>query len=164
MKNTIWLENVARKRLQRWIDKKLIGCQGGTWSRRLVKVFASLSGMIPLLAAVIRTLCNGWCTGRRFQRRASHTCCLDRGCEGEDSFEHYCECPQVLRFAAERLRLHMHGNRLEHFLLLTTLDVDTLVKRALLLYATYSASNSGRHTDVVLCVSSSAWLVTSSCP
>ena len=134
--------------MQRWVDNGYLPPEIGTLSRRFVKAIAVLRGAVPpcVLAAVIRTLCNGWCTKRRFQQRAMNTCCLNRDCPGEDSIEHYCSCSMVHNFAWEKLRLRVCSRSLKHFLLLATLDKVTLVKQALLLYATYSISNQGRNS------------------
>ena len=80
--NTLFLENVARRNLSRWVENELLPRNLGGFSRRIVKVFAILGTSVPpcVLSAVIRTLCNGWCTRRRFQQRSSHTCLLDHAC------------------------------------------------------------------------------------
>ena len=64
---------------------------------------------------------------------------------GEDSIEHYCQCPQVLTFARSSLRVPSWDNPLQGFLLLSSLRPEMIVRQALLIYAVYSVQNHGRH-------------------
>ena len=105
----------VRRRLDRW----RIGALPGHRPQRALRVFQVLTGKVPprVLAALLGTLFNGWCTGRRFQQQGSS--CIS-GCAAEDSPElskkdnkftlekllarqfvvHYCE----LRYDVEDLR------------------------------------------------------------
>ena len=69
-----------------------------------------------VLAAMLRTWFNGWCTSRRFQR---HGTCIF-GCSCEDSIEHYAVCKVVAEFARRHLNLHHREatDKLADFILL----------------------------------------------
>ena len=88
----------------------------GWRTRRAFGAAHRLHGMVPprIIAAIVRTWYNGWCTGRRFQQ--SGTCIF--GCQYEDSIEHYSRCPIVMNFGHRYLNLERGGHNLERFLLL----------------------------------------------
>ena len=100
-------------------------------------------------AACFSTIWNRWTTARRFQRRhlACNRCAL--GCEGgaEDSVEHYVHCPVVAHVASRYLRLRINFNNAKSLFLLshtTCEDSTTLSCAAILVYATYCATNHYR--------------------
>ena len=65
---------------------------------------ASIAPLTPprVLAAVLRTACNGWCTAHRFQRRGG--CIL--GCsDALDKIEHYAVCPHFANLCQRHLQL-----------------------------------------------------------
>ena len=105
-----------------------------------------------VLAAVIRTLWNGWCTGRRFQK-SHHSCML--GCQfGEDSVEHYGRCRHVWEVYARHFPQHAPPepqDRLTAFLLLSSparraaQNRQSLRSFALLAAAAYATHNTWRH-------------------
>ena len=61
---------------------------------RLMQAFRDMHSQVPsrLLAIFLRTLLNGWCTGRRFQQRRHCAYCQ---AADVDSVEHYARCPAV---------------------------------------------------------------------
>ena len=80
-----------RRKLDRWSLPTLPGRRVA----RVVSTFKTLATHAPprVLAAALRTVCNGWVTTRRFPQAGVRRCVL--GCpRGEDSIEHYagCEC------------------------------------------------------------------------
>ena len=105
-------------------------------------------------AAVLRTLCNGWATARRFLRFQSSGHCF-LGCQnGADSIEHYAQCSHFADFCARHIGTPAAApaQRLEVFLTLTpTFYPETaviVVKRALALYAIYTAHAACRHSPM----------------
>ena len=73
-------------------------------AQRAMRVLRRLSALVPprVLAAVLRTWWSGWCTARRFGKRAS---CLFCGSAGWDSVEHASVCRVLAHFGAAHLRL-----------------------------------------------------------
>ena len=112
-RNTDSLAVFTRRRLDRWQIPLLRGWR----TRRAFEVAQRLNGMVPprIIAAIIRTWFNGWCTARRFQRR---DLCIF-GCQSQDSIEHYCCCPVVADFGRRHLNLEQGEHPLEQFLLLS---------------------------------------------
>jgi exonuclease III len=88
-----------RKRLDRWHIDILPGHRVA----RAVTALSELSRSAPprVFAAVLRALCNGWATSRRFQGNGS--CCF--GCVQEDSIEHYAFCKVFHRLSLRHLGL-----------------------------------------------------------
>ena len=96
--------------------------------------------------AVLRTMCDGWTTGRRFGERTSR--CM-AGCDAEDSIAHYAGCPRIRAVALRQLGLPPLPNprlQLEAFLLLTTgWSQEELKARALWTSSVYRWHCSMRH-------------------
>ena len=73
-----------------------------------------------VLAAMLRTWTNGWCTSRRFQKNG---CCIF-GCKQEDSIEHYARCKVVEDYAFRHMHIHRNeggseeSSKMANFLLL----------------------------------------------
>jgi hypothetical protein len=132
------VEERFRVKLARWGLPTPIGIL----SRRAKNRFVHLSSLVPprVLSAVFRTLWNGWCTARRFQRVSP--CCL--GCDdiAQDSIEHYCRCPVMHEFAFRRFGLKSSRFTPEHFLCIAKgmSDAD-LIAMAAVVYATYRATS-----------------------
>ena len=98
-----------------------------------------------VIAAVIRTHWNGWCTARRFQRSYIGGCRLDERCTGDDSTEHYGACATVWDFANRKLRLQSSDTKLQDFLLVSRgMDQSCKVRTALLVYSVYATVNTLR--------------------
>ena len=100
---------------------------------------------------MLRTLCNGWITGRRMQGAAP--CVL--GCTGgADSLEHYARCPAFAEFRGSRLGLVPSGRseRMDEFLGLHDRfgreSEGLLVKGACSVYALYTVHNWARHSPL----------------
>ncbi len=109
---------------------------------RAAKVLPRLRLLVLLrvLAAVLRTWFNGWCTKRRFQGKGD---CLF-GCPlGEDSVDHYMCCSRLHMYGQARLRLPLareFADRGLSFMLLeasSSLSDAMLTRRALLVAAAY---------------------------
>jgi hypothetical protein len=116
------------------------------------KVYGRLSGLSGLVAPRVAAACfsaiwNRWTTARRFQKRgmAQNFCVLGCGDGAEDSIEHYSRCQAVRTTGAKFLRLWLDTS-LETFLLADARlqDHDSLVCVAVLIYATYRATNRFR--------------------
>jgi hypothetical protein len=109
---------------------------------RATAVTARLRKLAPprVLAAVLRTWFNGWCTKRRFQGKGN---CIFGCAFGEDSVDHYMRCLKLHQHAQVRLRLPLPPlceDRGKSFMLLDSpsqLSDEHLVLRALLLTAAY---------------------------
>jgi len=144
------LEKTMRNKLDRWKIAVLPRCRVD----RAIAALPCVAKKIPprALAAVIRTLWNGWCTGRRFQNK-EHQCMF--GCRfGQDSIEHYGTCTKVWDFFAAHFppeHTPRPDDRLTAFLLLNTASaqaaahVEKLRSYALLVAATYLTHNTWRH-------------------
>jgi hypothetical protein len=93
------LQAHLRKRLDRWCIDILPGHR----VTRATAALAELSRTAPpkIFAAVLRAMCNGWVTSRRFQ--GNGTCCF--GCVQEDSIEHYAFCKVFHRLSLRHLGL-----------------------------------------------------------
>ena len=91
-------EEVRRMRLQleRW---NLDDPRGDRLARRALTNLHSLRRLCTprVCSAVMRTVWNGWCTNRRFQKDSlfSGACVLGCGGYTKDSIEHYARCPRV---------------------------------------------------------------------
>ena len=131
-------EQRLRQKLARW----RLSVFPRVRAMRAARVVPRLRKLVPprVMAAVLRTWFNGWCTQRRFQGRGR---CIF-GCNfGEDSVDHYFVCTRLHRQGLQQLRLPIApvvADRGAHFLLLAApsqLADDKLVRRALLLAAAY---------------------------
>ena len=126
-----------RRRLDRWEVPLLRGRR----TERFLKLLQRLHSLVPprVIAAVVRTNFNGWCTKRRFGLTGG---CIF-GCSGTDCIEHYSCCSAVHDFACKSFGLAPSGNRLADFLLLEAppgrLQRDDMVLRALRTATVYIA-------------------------
>ena len=99
-------------------------------------------------AATFGALWNRWCTLRRFQLRGR--CRLCQKVHSEDSIEHYAFCDTVREVATRRLRLDARLHVKIHTFTCTNPHLNTrelLTRAALLIYATYRASNFQRQAS-----------------
>ena len=138
-------------RLRRWT----LDLFPGVRAERALRMFPALKSQVPprVLAAVLRTLWNGWITARRMQRQGqerANLCCF--GCPLRDPIEHYAHCPHVSNFARTHLRLQRPLTpeaRMADFLLLDTPPtpprIQLLTLQALRTAAVYRAHNMWRH-------------------
>ena len=117
---------------------------------RSLKRLRSLQLLVPprVWAATFGALWNRWFTARRTQR--IHSKCL-LGCEwGDDSVEHYVDCPQVVQFAKHRLHLTCRfGTRRQYWLMAAGDDPDNSepswwARQSLLHYAVSRTTNAAR--------------------
>ena len=145
------LARFLRHRLSRWA----CGLSEQEMADRALRTYPAVASRIPprALAACLRSLWNGWVTARRFQGRAG--CCF--GCAtGEDSIEHYADCPCVAEVAASQLGLPRPASqeeRLSRFLLLSPPHSEgaalELQRRALVTASVYLTHCWARHAAVV---------------
>ena len=140
------LTQVLRSHPERRLRHKLARWQLPVFPRiramRAARIVPRLRRLVAprVLAAVLRTWYNGWCTRRRFQGRGR--CVFGCGL-GADSVDHYMCCSRVHGVGQRQLRLPVPADFMERgvlFMLLAAssqLSDETLVRRALLLTAAY---------------------------
>ena len=139
-----------RIKLQRW---KLVGLErrvADSYSRMLQR----LARLVPprVAQSVWKTAWNAWITARRFQQAGSRCVLRCNSQAGEDSIEHYARCSVTrdLCTGFVGLREDHHSKWLGNFVVLGSnrgsVDDMTLVRRAVVVYAVYRATNSLRHT------------------
>lgn len=139
---TLTLPSAPEVRLRSKLERWALPLYPRLRAARAAAVTARLRKLAPprVLAAVLRTWFNGWCTKRRFQCKGS---CVFGCTFGEDSVDHYMRCSKLHQHARVRLRLPMHPlieDRGTSFMLLDSpsqLSDAHLVLRALLLTAAY---------------------------
>jgi hypothetical protein len=145
-----------RNKVERWRGTAY-GMSGlpGQYSRKIARRIIHLAKLVTprVHAAAFTTLWNGWCTHRRFQRRHLDTnvCLFKCGGGAEDSLEHYCRCPVVLRVARHLLHFSYAAEAgLDLWTLNSSwLDIPgNLRGLALLVYGTYMAFNSIRYNKI----------------
>ena len=127
----------------------------GKYSPMIAKRITRLAKLVTprVHAAVFKTLWNGWCTHRRFQRRHLDTnaCLFQCGGGAEDSLEHYCRCTVVLRVARHVFHFSYADQTAFDIWALNSSWLDSpenLRGLALLVYGTYMAFNTIRHNKV----------------
>ena len=149
-------DNVGRIRvkLKRW---RLSGIELTT-ATRCARMLKDLPRCTPprVVAAVWRTMWNGWTTSRRFQKTGSCLLCCN-STVGDDSIEHYARC-SVLRDLCHRfigLPDSHDSTWLGNFVVLGlnhgSVCEGTLAKRAIAVYATYRTTNKLRHSPCTDC-------------
>ena len=148
---TVLREIRLREKLQRWPLSIFPRCRAS----RAALVIDTLAKLVPprVMAAVLRTWFNGWCTDRRFQKRGAR----NRGCiwgcrvEDGDSLEHYSVCPVIREFGVSTLRLPSAADsptrRAEFFMLTPGVSKNPLVlqRAALRLTVAYRTHNITRN-------------------
>ena len=90
-------EDYLTRRVGRWTREWAYFPEPRTLAKRALKMLRSTyrRPMPCVIAAVLKTLLNGWVTERRFQSVEGRQCQV--GCEdGDDCIEHYAVCPSVL--------------------------------------------------------------------
>ena len=153
--------NRLREKIHRWCE-----CYGnhlgwglaGPPARIATRIIRHLQELPQLVApkvraAMFRTLFNGWCTERRFQRRwgPKNTCMLGCGGGAEDSIEHYCRCPCILHVLKSTLHVSIPPSRAFSFFLMCDYHCDirdNLISGVLMNYASYMATNLFRNTGI----------------
>eukprot|EP00973_Karenia_brevis_P014737 2012532-Karenia_brevis.AAC.1 len=120
-------------------------------SARAYQVLLGIRECVPpcVIFCLLSTWCNAWCTKRRFQ--SSGPCVLCQSCDGEDSLEHYAECPFQWQTLATKLRKPLHPQSLVRFLALAADDIEEATIQACHIYAVKRAVDIRRvgqeHTD-----------------
>ncbi len=139
------------ERMRHKLDRfNLSGLPGLTASRCVRALYILKSLVAPRVsAAVLRTMWNGWTTSHRFQ--GSGSCVLRCSPWAKDKLEHYAVCPCLVKCAKKSLNLHPIGGGIQmgQFIALGlnegTVSDETLVKRALGVYAAYRTVNHFSH-------------------
>jgi hypothetical protein len=123
-------------------------------SRKALHNLHLLGGLVAprVVAACFSTLWNRWVTARRFQKRAhsDNYCQLGCGGEAEDAIEHYARCRLIREMGVRFLRLHAPEQISMHTFMLCNPHIRTredLTCSAVLVYASYRATNHYRHVD-----------------
>ena len=131
-----------RRCLERWKIQVLHGHRVGRAMRVMVEVGRTSSPRV--MAAYLRTICNGWCTKRRYQSHG--LCAFDCG-GGEDSLEHFARCPKVRSMigACSEWQLTTGPAALDDFSILHEGAVNEMPRKADCLYALYRLHNGIRH-------------------
>ena len=99
-----------RNKITRWRESPL-GAHGlpGHMSPVILRRIVRLGQLVNprVHAAVFRALFNGWCSHRRSPKRLakSNRCVFKCGGEAEDSIEHYCRCPVIMRVARHMMHI-----------------------------------------------------------
>ena len=138
-------ENRIRNKLQRWQRK--LGTPIGTLTRRLQPRMLKLSGKVPprVMAAVFRTIWNGWCTAAR-STQTQAPCVLQCSDTATDRIEHYACCPHTRWLARRAFAIEERHVHLGTFLLLDAgMSDQDINNMALVVYAVYTVVNRIRH-------------------
>jgi len=145
-----------RHKVERWqgVPYGLFGLPGHS-SPLIARHLALLAKIATprVHAAVFTTLWNGWCSHRRFQQRqkSSNVCLFLCGGAAEDSLEHYCRCPIVMRVATHTFRFSYPREGALNLWLLNSRwldDAGNLLSLGLLTYGVYMAFNTIRHHSI----------------
>jgi hypothetical protein len=149
-----WMDPGAARPSDIYSARKLIPGPPNWIAHRVSRNLLKLPKLVPprVCAAVFRTIFNGWCTARRFQRVGTpgDKCWLGCNPGSHDSIEHYCRCEIVRKVFRTKLHLELDSSRgLACFCLAApeqTQD-DTLAISALGIYAVYMSTNHYRHAN-----------------
>ena len=146
------LWSFMRARLDRWP----LDIHPRVRADRAMSVLPAISKLAPprVLAAILRTLWNGWITARRMQQQVPRDrlhCCF--GCHEIDDIAHYAHCSVVGDFARRHLGLIRDStptDRLANFLLLDRRvrgdQPARLLRQALRTAVVYHVHNTWRHS------------------
>ena len=142
-----------RNKVERWrgLPFGLTGLPGHYGNRILKRLHMLKTLVAPRVhSAVFTTLWNGWCSHRRFQHRQwpTNKCRFHCSDSAEDSIEHYCRCPTVLRVARHTFRFCYPVEMGLDMWALNSVWLDepyNLRSLALLIYGTYNAFNTFRY-------------------
>lgn len=141
----------AHSRVRHMLDRWYFKGHPKIVANRCCKMLTSPKSLVPprVCAAVLRTLWNGWCIGRRFLK--SGRCCFncDSYRDSDDSIEHYSCCKIVTGFARLRLGMGPWCWSKGQFIVMgldeaTRTDDDPTIG-ALLFYSVYKAHNLLRY-------------------
>ena len=147
------------RRLRRRLDGfRALRCLEGYRVRRALAILVQLRRLTAprVMAAYLRTICDGWSTHKRYQGRGA----CRFGCPHEvDSLFHIARCPIAVSWAARfsHLRNAPVDSELDYMLCLATEALDPnqsfhladrdemMITRAIHLYALYKVHNQRRH-------------------
>ena len=135
----------ACKHLRRRLDRWALNILPGHRVQRALRVLEVLQRMTSprVQASYLRTICDGWCTRRRFQSRGG--CAFGCG-RGEDSLSHFACCSVVAELFVNGI--HLPGSRgpgaLDVLLCMTSAE-EEVAARGVGLYALYRLYNSIRY-------------------
>ena len=133
--------NRFRAKMKRWPS----GLVPRVQAERAQKVLARLGRLVRprVLAAVWRSMWNGWCTRRRFQQDG--LCLFGCSSTARDCIEHYAFCPRYTRFRQATLHLPKIES-LDHFLLLQhpNWSDNRLILESIGIFALYTVFNMAR--------------------
>ena len=117
---------------------------------RAVRFISALRGKVPpcVIAAVLNTWFNGWCTSRRFQE-PEQPCRILTEHEGADSIEHYACCSGAWESAARHLGISARPRSLARFLGVAPAPGDSAVLSALHMYIVRSLFNAVRAGELL---------------
>ena len=136
------IERILDGRLARW--RGHVGNEALS-TKRLQTIAGSMRHSVPpcVVASLLHSWLNGWCTARRFQQTGV-TCVF--GCaECGDELEHYLVCAALWECASRTLHLDAAPRSISRALLFTPLHGDSLPKLALHNYAAMGAYNVWKH-------------------
>ena len=140
----------------RWWGKPF-GLSGapGTNTRIIHRHLGELSKLVAprVQAAVFKTLWNGWTSERGFQRRGSknNVCKFRCSDTAEDSIEHYCRCPIVMKVAQSYLHIQYPPEEALNVWTMNTYWADNpevMTCIGLLVYGVFNAFNSISHHGI----------------
>ena len=172
--------NRIRQKLKRWMDtnaaspKDIVSAKfkipgPPKWvADRVHRNLNKLASLVPprVSAAVLRVICNMWCTSVRFQQSTSFGdlkrtrvgapknahgdhCRLGCGTCAKDSIEHYARCSNALKVLHDKLHIDVSAQRGLEFFVMGTIeqsDKEILALSALYVYAIYCTFNGYRCT------------------
>ena len=144
------------RRLRRWASLAAPPRFPRILRSRLSANLTAISGApVATRWAYMRTIMNGWCTPRRFQRDSP--CPFCGGCQ--DSLEHFARCPAVREVANLRLFL---GQQAAHPLTFFLLDGHArpnaqCIRSAAFLHALYRTHKAVRHGPKPSCPQDRIW-------
>ena len=135
--------------LRRRLDKWDVPVLPGRRVDRLVLHMKALTNDVPprVLAAALRTACDGWCSARRFQQERPCPFC---GLPAADDIAHFARCPTILDVWRRALALPAAEptERLTRFLGLGRDSHSERVRAAIGVYAVYATHCAARHGAV----------------
>ena len=137
------VDRIVHDRLGRWRPHV---CGGVLTGEHLTVISRTLKLSVPpcVIASLLHSWCNGWCTARRFQQR-NVTCVF--GCaHGLDELEHYLVCSALWECASRALSLNPCPRSISRALLLEPQPADSLARLALHNYASLGAYNAWKQS------------------
>ena len=96
-----------------------------------------------VVAAVLRTWLNGWCTSRRFRQPAA-TFRLFSSCTGGDELEHYAVCPHAWQYLQGKIGICIESPALLQFFVLDGGTEARCIIGAVHIFAVMGAVNHDR--------------------